>query len=121
MRFDVSGSVSSSGDSDNGTAGVGMSGLRYLSGDDLRTYVGARIGYQFTWSNNSSAHEQIPSASLLFGTEYAIRPRLGLFGEAIGSYSRTLGTRLTQLGNAVSFPSTGLWSIGSGIGLLFHF
>jgi hypothetical protein len=102
--------------------GVGMSGLRYLSGvDDLRTYVGARIGYQFTWSNNSSAHELVPSASLLFGTEYAFRPRLGLFGEAIGSYSRTLGTRLTQTGSAVSFPSTGQWSIGSGIGLLFHF
>lgn len=122
MRFDLTGSVSSSGDSDNGAVGVGMSGLRYLSRvDDLRTYVGARIGYQFTWSNNSSAHELIPSASLLFGTEYAIRPRLGLFGEAIGSYSRTLGTRPTQTNSAVSFPSTGQWSIGSGIGLLFHF
>src|SRR5215831_803060 len=86
MRFDVSGAVLSFGESENATMGVGMSGLRYFSdANDLRTYVGARIGYQFSLSNNNDAHEQIPSGSLLFGTEYAISPRLGLFGEAIGS------------------------------------
>jgi len=122
VRFDLSGSVVSGTGYYNGTTGIGLSGLRYLSNvDDLRTYFGARVGYEFTWSTANDVHEQIPSGSLLFGTEYAIRPRLGLFGEAIGSYSRTLGTRLGPANNVVSAPSSAVWSIGSGIGLLFRF
>jgi hypothetical protein len=122
MRFDVSGSVFSTDDFDSGSVGVGMSGLRYLGAvDEVRTYVGARIGYAFTWSTGNAAHTKVPNGSLLFGTEYAIRPRLGLFGEAIGSYSRSTGTRVGVTNTAVAFASSSTWSIGTGVGLLFHF
>ena len=122
VRLDAAVSKSSSGGLDTWNESVGMSALFYLQRwDALRTFVGPRVSYSHSKFGGGPATSTTWSGQGLFGTEYTLARRFGVFGEVGLSYARTTGTRVTVTNQAIPLAPNTQWSTTSGVGLLFRF
>jgi hypothetical protein len=128
-------STTTTSTSDGWQAGIGLSGLLYLSkGDALRTYVSPRVSYSRSSSTidvgiiaalspvNTRPITMVTSnyaASGSFGAQYAVGKRFGLFGELGLTYSHSGGPSSSSISSFAQSDQTS-WSLGlrSGVGVI---
>jgi hypothetical protein len=87
--------------------------------DNLKSYIGPRLGYAYAGFAGSNASTY--SASAFYGIQYAVVRRLGVFGEVGVTYGETRGNRVTVTGLSEPVSPTHNVAVGSGVGLVYYF
>jgi hypothetical protein len=112
---------------DGSSVAIGGSALFYLARwDALRTYLSPRVSFaQSTITSSSSASTGRTEgsgrgAAGLFGAEYVLGQRFGVFGEVGLSYSRTTTRHEQKIQGVSQLPGSLLSSTGksTGVGML---
>ena len=105
--------------------GTGISALFYTPvHDNLRTYVAPRFSYTRTNGDSGVTASTTTSYSIagMFGAQYALGRRFGVFGEIGFGYARQTGSTATDVPGLGGIESQGD-TIGtrSGVGVVLYF
>jgi len=114
-----------SADSRFWSLGTGVSALFYSAAhDNLRTYVSPRFSYTRTHGDSNITTTTATSYSVagMFGAQYSLGRRFGVFGEIGVGYARQTGSTATELVGLTRVASHSD-SIGtrSGVGVVLYF
>ena len=105
--------------------GTGVSALFYAPAhDNLRTYVSPRFTYTRSQGDSDTSASTTTAYSFagMFGAQYALGRRFGIFGEVGVGYARQGGSTTTQFLGQTRTESNGN-TIGtrSGVGVVLYF